>query len=101
MRYDTPIFFQRTQPGEYDYKTGNYAEDTIVEVKRYASVTDTSTNTLLLVYGAVKQGSRTIRLQRAYTEPFDYIRIDNTRYRVDNERTISKNAQTFVVSEVQ
>ena len=101
MRYDTPIFFQRTQPGAYNHQTGNYDEDVIVEVKRYASVTDTSTDTLLLVYGAVKQGSCTIRLQRAYTEPFDYIRIGEKRYRIDNSRTISKNAQTYVVSEVQ
>lgn len=101
MRYDTPIFFQRTEPGAYNHQTGNYDEDVIVEVKRYADVTDSTTNTLLLVYGAVKQGSKTVRLQRAYTDPFDYIRIGEKRYRIDKSRTISKNAQTFVVSEVQ
>lgn len=101
MRYDTPIFFQRVIPGEYDPETGNYGADDNAEVKRYASVTDSSTNTLLLVYGAIRQGSRTIRLQREYTEPFDFIRIGEKQYRVDKKRTISKNAQCFIVSEVQ
>ena len=29
MRYDTPIYFQKLTPGEYDPATGNYGEDTI------------------------------------------------------------------------
>ena len=31
MRYDTPIYFQKLTPGEYDPATGNYGEDTISE----------------------------------------------------------------------
>ena len=101
MRYDTPIFFQRSVPGEYDPETGNYNDDTVTETKRYASVTDSSTNTLLLVYGAINQGSLTIRIQRRYEKPFDYIRIGNKRYRVDRIRTVITQAQCFIVSEVQ
>ena len=26
MRYDKPIFFQRTKPGEYNAITGNYGD---------------------------------------------------------------------------
>lgn len=100
MRYDTPIYFQRVTPGEY-LENGDYGADDLEEVKKYASVTDSSTNTLMLVYGAIRQGSVTIRLQRAYTEPFDYIRIGDKRYKVDKKRTISTNAQCFIVSEVQ
>ena len=96
MRYNDPIFFQRVLPGEYDAKTGNYAEDTVTEVKKYASVTDSGDSTLQLVYGELKQGSKTIRLQRPYTQPFDRIRIDGKVYRVDMARR-----SCFVVSEVQ
>lgn len=96
MRYNDPIFFQRVQSGEYDVKTGNYADDTVAEVKKYASVTDSGANTLQLVYGELKQGSKTIRLQRPYTQPFDRIRIGEKVYRVDFARRSS-----YVVSEVQ
>ena len=34
MRYDTPIYFQKITPGEYDPDTGNYAPDSVKE--RYA-----------------------------------------------------------------
>ena len=101
MRYDTPVYFQRSVPGKYDPNTGNYNDDTVTETKRYASVSDSSTNTLLLVYGAIKQGSLTIRLQRKYEEPFDYIRIGSKKYRVDRSRTVITKAQCFIVSEVK
>lgn len=96
MRYNDHIFFQRVQSGEYDANTGNYADDTVTEVKKYASVTDSGANTLQLVYGEIKQGSKTIRLQRPYTQPFDRIRIGEKVYRVDFARRSS-----YVVSEVQ
>ncbi len=97
MRYDKPIFFQRVQPGEYDAATGNYGADTVTEVQKRASVTDSGVETLKLIYGDLKQGSKTIRLQRPYTEPFDRIRIDNKIYKVD----FARFQRNFVVSEVQ
>lgn len=97
MRFDKPIFFQRVQPGEYDAETGNYGADTVTEVRKRASVTDSGVETLKLIYGDLKQGSKTIRLQRPYTEPFDRIRIDNKIYKVD----FARFQRNFVVSEVQ
>lgn len=100
MRYDTPIFFQRVTPGEYDPNTGNYGPDILVEEKRYASVTDTGTDTINLVYGQLKQGSLTVRLHNHYNNPFDRIRIGDKFYRVDMERNL-RNGHVLVVSEVQ
>ena len=100
MRFDTPIYFERIQPGEYDASTGNYGEDTTNEEMRNAAVTDTGTDTMTLVYGSLKQGSKTIRLQNHYTEPFDSIRIGKKHYRVDRERKL-RVKHIFVVSEVQ
>lgn len=97
MRYDKPIFFQHTEPGEYNPITGDYGDDTISEAKRYASVTDTGTEMLQLVYGAIKQGSFTIRLQQPYTKPFDQIRMGEKCYKVD----FARKSKCFVVSEVQ
>ena len=100
MRFTTPVYFQRIRHGAYDAATGDYLPDTPEEEKRLASVTDTAAATLTLVYGAIKQGSLTVRLQRHYTAPFDTIRIGEKRYRVDRERRL-RTIHTFVVSEVQ
>ena len=86
MRYDTPVYFQKTISGEYDPNTGNYGEDSVDETLRYASVMDTSIKTMRLIYGEIRQGSLCIQLQNHYTE--------------DSSRKL-RIKHTFVVSEVQ
>ena len=100
MRCDTEVFFQAISPGEYDESTGDYKGDTVLEEKRHASVTDTGTDTMNLVYGAIKQESKTVRLQMHYKKAFDRIRIGDTLYKVDFERKL-RTKHVFVVSEVQ
>lgn len=100
MRYDKIIYFQKVLPGEYDANTGDYGEDSVEETRKYASIMDTGTETMNVVYGTLKQGSKTIQLLRPYIKPFDFIRIGSRRYRVDFEREVSTK-QIFVVSEVQ
>ena len=80
MRCDTEVFFQSIVPGEYDEATGDYRDDTVSEEKRHASVTDTGTETMNLVYGSIKQGSKTVRIQTHYKKAFDRIRIGNALY---------------------
>lgn len=100
MRYDTPVYFQRIIPGKYDTSTGNYAPDDVTEERRYASVTNSGIETINLVYGELKQGSLTIRLQNHYIEPYDRIRIGKKIYRVDMSRPL-RVGHSFVISEVQ
>ncbi len=100
MRCDTEVFFQSIVPGEYDEATGDYRDDTVSEEKRHASVTDTGTETMNLVYGSIKQGSKTVRIQTHYKKAFGRIRIGNALYRVDFERKL-RTKHVFVVSEVQ
>ena len=100
MRYDTPIYFQTVKKGEYDPETGNYAEDTVTEDKVFASVTDSRAETLNLVYGEIKQGCFTVRLQNIYRKPFNRIRIEDKLYRVDFSRKL-RLKHIFVISEVQ
>ena len=97
MRFNKPIFFQRIVQGVYDERTGNYGEDITTEEKRYADITNSGVETLKLIYGELKQGSLTIRLQRPYTGVFDRIRIGDKVYSVD----FSRGGKAFVVSEVQ
>lgn len=100
MRFDTPIYFQRTTNEVYNADTGNYDMVATAEDKQYACVTNSGVETLKLVYGELKQGSMTIRLQTPYLKPFDRIRIGEKIYRVDMYRLL-RTKQTFVVSEVQ
>jgi meiotically up-regulated gene 157 (Mug157) protein len=104
LRFDTPIYFQRIIPGEYQPDTGDYSPDSVAEVKRYASITSPGTETLTLLYGTLKQDALTIRLQVPYTEAFDRIRIGEgvnaKTYRIDRSRQL-RSKQTFIVSEVQ
>lgn len=99
MRYDTPIYFQRITPGEYDPNTGDYGDDTVGETLRYASVMNTGEETLRLVYDGPKQGSLTIQIQNHYPEPFDRIRVGEKIYQVDSSREL-RMKHTFIVSEV-
>lgn len=100
MRYDTPIYFQRLTQGEYDESTGNYEDDQIEETEVMASVMDTQTETMKLVYGDIRQGSLTLTIQNHFDQTFDNIRIGNKVYRVDRIRQL-RVKQSFIVSEVQ
>ncbi len=100
MRFDTPVFFQKIKPGEYDPDTGNYGKDITTEEKRYADVTDAGVETLKIVYGELRQGVLTIRLQNHYDKPFERIRVGSKVYRVDSSRKF-RIKHVFVVSEVQ
>ena len=101
MRFDTPIYFQTIkEKGKYNEATGNYDEDTVTEDEVFASVTDSRAETLKLVYGTIKQGCYTIRLQNIYRKPFAYIKIGEKRYKVDYSRKL-RLKHIFVVSEVQ
>lgn len=100
MRFDTAIYFQKTDAEGYDPSTGDYSEGKPVEDEVYASVTDTGKTTMNIVYGGIKQGSLTARIQGRYHKPFDFIRIGKRRYRVDSVRRLSK-MEAYILSEVQ
>ena len=66
---------------------------------QYASVVDTGTEMMRLVYDGPKQGSLTIQIQNHYTKAFDRIRVGEKRYHVDFSRKL-RTKQTLIVSEV-
>lgn len=100
MRFDTLVFFQSCKKGDYDPDTGNYKPDTVEETPCWASVSETRVDTLNLIYGEIKQGCYTVRLQNTYRKPFSRIRIGEKLYKVDYSRKM-RTKQIFVVSEVQ
>lgn len=100
MRYDKPIYFQRFVQGSYNENTGNYEDGSPVEEMVMASIMDTKTQTMMQVYGQIKQGSLTCHIQNIYQESFDYIRIGAKRYKVDYSRRL-RTKESFILSEVQ
>lgn len=100
MRFDTPIYFQLVQRGAYNADTGNYDEDIVAEDIKYAAVSTTGINTLKLMYGEIKEGCLTVRLQRPYNKDFDRIRIKKKLYKVDTRKPLN-NKEVFIVSELQ
>lgn len=100
MRFDTPVYFQLITPGEYDTSSGDYAEATKIETMKYADITDTGTDTILKVYGELKQNVKTVRIHGHFDAAFSRIRIGEKSYKVDFSRTL-RNFHVFVVSEVQ
>ena len=100
MRFDTPVYFQKITPGAYDAVSGDYGPNGVVEEKRLAAVTDTGIETLNLLYGEIKQGVVTVRLQNHYSKLFDRIRIGEKIYRCDRARPL-RLKYTLICSEVQ
>lgn len=100
MRFDTPVYFQTIKAGEYDASTGDHGEDIITEEMRMANVTETGIETLNIIYGEIRQGVKTVRLQSHYDKPFDRVKIGKKVYRVDRARPL-RLKYTLIVSEVQ
>lgn len=99
MRFDTPVYFQTITAGAYDPATGDYGPDAVDETKRWAAVTDAGTNTMHLVYGEIREGSKVIRLMGPHEQPFDRIRIGDKYYKADTSRRPSRK-HVFIVHEV-
>lgn len=100
MRYDTPIYFEKLSPGVYDETVGDYGEPVVVSAKRLASVVNTSEKQMHLIYGGIREGSKTISLLNAYGEVFDRIRVGSKLYTVDRRISL-RTKQAFVCSEIQ
>ena len=98
MRYDQRIYFVKEGEDEYDYDTGDYVTTEPVKHEAWANVSDTGTERMQLIYGALKQGAITVRIVGKYDKEFDYIQVGDKRYNVDAFKTF-RNDQSFNLSE--
>ncbi len=97
MRYDRKVYFVKRIPGDYDKTTGNYS-DREHTFPVWASVMDTGTDMLNLLYDKIPQGSKTLHVM-GHWKQLDLIRIDGKTYKIDLTRQL-RTKQTFIVSEV-
>src|SRR5699024_6421842 len=98
MRYSVPIYFVKETEPAYDYETGDYVDGEPIKHEAWANVSDTGTERMQLIYGALKQGAITVRIRGKYEKEFDYILVDDKKYNVDAFRTF-RNDQAFNLSE--
>ena len=97
MRYDKKVYFV-TEGDEYNYDTGDYELVELVKDEAWANVSDTGTERMQLIYGALKQGAITVRIVGKYDKEFDYVQVGNKKYNADAFRTF-RNDQSFNLSE--
>lgn len=96
MRYDTPVIFVKENEKHYDPDSGMWIGDETVRIKKYANVTHMGAERQQAVFGDVKANRYIVRLQRAYTDDYDYIELNGKRCTVDTERC-PNNKQSLVV----
>jgi len=106
VRFNKKVFFQYIAPGAFDPSTGDMLPDAVTEEERLASVMDTRRETLMLVFGELKQGSKTVTVRRRVPQGYSRVRItDRTAqkdrlYMVRQVREL-KRLTTFILEEVQ
>lgn len=96
MRATTKIYFIDEGEELYNTETGDYSVQEASRTLRRANVTDTGETRMALLYGAIKQGAKTVRLNRGYNKPFDYIEIDGVLYKDSLNKQI-KNRRVYEV----
>ena len=100
MRYDKPVYFIRKNNKNYDPDSGEWTKGETIRTKRYANVTHMGADRQQVVFGDVKSNRLIVRLQRAYTDNYDYIEYAGKLYTVDSERCPSDRQSLVVIQNV-
>lgn len=102
MRYDRKVWLVDEAEPEYDETTGDYADGAIERYYRDANVSDTGTEVMNMLYGKIKQGALTVRVQNGVESPYQYIEVDTVgnKYRIDRVKR-HRNELVLFVSESQ
>lgn len=94
MRYEEIVYFVQPSTSIYDEETGDYNTQTKNVIEKLANVTDTSSETMTMLYGKITQGAKTFCIRDGLFEPFDYILYNGKRYDVKLSRRL-RNQQVF------
>lgn len=111
MRFDTPVTFEKISIAEPDL-SGDRKVSTETVATRYASVTNSSLESVALAAGStgqlaggqktpatLSQSALTVRIQGWMDKPFDQMRIAGRKYRAVQRRKL-RRLESFVVTEV-
>lgn len=102
MRYDRKVWFVNESAPEYDETTGDYTEGTVERIFRMANITNTGESSMNMLYGKIKEGALTVRIQNAIESPYQYIEVDSigNKYLIDNRKQLRRDL-VLKVSESQ
>lgn len=102
MRYDRKVWFVNEKESAYDETTGDYTDPVVERIFRLANITTTGENSMVMLYGKIKQGAYTVRVQNGLEAPYQHIEIDaiGNNYLVDSKKQL-RNDLVLKVSESQ
>ena len=99
MRYNTKVTFVTEKNGYYDPEIGEHIEPSKIEKTKRVNMTDLGTDRSVKLFGEIVEGAMVIRLLRPYKEKWDYVMIDNQRFKLVTKRSLPQK-NTFILKEV-
>lgn len=98
MRFDKRIeLIEQLEPA-FNPDTGDYDDAVEVSTPLWANVSDMSEERMSFLFGGLKAGAYVIRLQGKIKKEFDFVRMNNREYQVNNKREL-RRFTTLQVSE--
>lgn len=82
MRFNDRITFVKEIESYYDPVKGEYVEGELISTTKPCNVSTLGINRTNELFGQIDKLVTVARLQRPYTDPFDYVLIDNQKYNV-------------------
>lgn len=98
MRYDTKVTFWSEGTDKYNPITHKHEIKAKKVASEYCNVTDLGTSKQVELLGALKEGSKTIRIIDLPTDKYDFIKIENDshKYRFVSSLNVSKGYAMIV-----
>ena len=97
MRYDKKVALIRNGSEEFNEETGDWDVTEATETDVWANVSDTGEQRQSLIYGGVKQGALTVRMQ-GQPPIFTFMRIDGAEYEVTMTKRFRRQTVFQVVA---
>lgn len=98
MRYDTKVTFWSEGTDKYNPITHKHEIKAKKVASEYCNVTDLGTSKQVELLGALKEGSKTIRIIDLPPDKYDFIKIENDshKYRFVSSLNVSKGYAMIV-----
>ena len=102
MRYDRKVWFVNEKESVYDETTGDYTDPVVERIFRNASISTTGEQSMVMLYGKIKQGAYTVRIQNGLEAPYQHIEIDiiGNKFLIDDRKQLRRDL-VLKVSESQ
>lgn len=81
MRYDTEVTFWNEGTSKYNPLTHKHETKNVKVISEYCNVTDLGTSKQVELLGALKEGSKTIRMLALPEFKYDYITIEKNPHK--------------------